>query len=138
MGNFIPALIINPCGQETADKVQNVTSAGPHAGFQLWHPFTYKFGLQLNGQVLSSMFKIDTPNGQEIVPTISYQAGLLGSYKIKDTMTGFAGYAYRVDQVAYKAKPYDGGTEQNFAQPGDINEAKYTGHYVNLYLEWGF
>lgn len=125
-------------GQEVANQVKNVTSAGPHVGFQIWHPFSYKFGMQLNGQVLSSLYAIETPNGQDIEPTISYQAGALGSYKIKDNITGFLGYAYRVDKVAYKAKVYQNDGAANFASEGDINEAEYTGHYLNLYLEWGF
>lgn len=120
-------------------KVENVTSGGPHAGFQLWQPLSYKLGVQLNGQLMLSAFGIQTPNGEAIEPTLSYQIGVLGSYKMKENITGFAGYAYRVDSVSYKAKTYSAGsTEENWASPGDVNEATYRGHYLNLYLEWGF
>lgn len=118
--------------------VKDVGVLGPHLGVQFWHPFSYRFGVQLNMQLLLGMSAIKTPNGQPVIMTPSYQLGLLGSYKMKDNLTGYAGYAYRVDNVSYKAKPYDGTDLDNVANAGDINEITYQGHYLNMLLEWGF
>lgn len=127
-------------GQDaTTISVKDITHVGPSIGAQIWHPLSYKFGMQVNAQGYFSMLGLETPNGRDIVPTMSYQVGAMGSYKIRQNITGLAGYAYRVDNVSYKARPYENGsTELNFASEGDVNEVSLTGHYLNLYLEVGF
>lgn len=119
-------------------EIQNIGMMGPTLGTQLWHSVTYKLGVQLNLQTNMSMMKMSTPSGGDLVPSLSYQLGLLFSYRLKENMTGFAGVAQRKDSAKYKAKPYTGGSEQNFANAGDVNEVNMTGNYLNLYLEWGF
>lgn len=119
-------------------KVQDVSALGPHGGLQFWHPFTYRLGMQVNIQLLSAMMAIKTPSGRGISPTLSYQLGVMGSYKLKDNITGFAGYAYRNDKISYQAKPFDGSDPANLANSGDINSVAIEGHYLNLLLEWGF
>ncbi|MBX9767793.1 MAG: hypothetical protein K2X47_11025 [Bdellovibrionales bacterium] len=119
-------------------EVDNIFQAGPSFGIQVWHPFSYKLGLQVNASGSMGMIGLSTPNGKPISTTLSYQLGLLGSYKLSSTMTGLLGYAYRVDKAAYQATPYSGGGEANFASAGDINEVTMSGSYLNLYLEWGF
>ena len=118
--------------------VKNIFQMGSSFGFQVWHPFSYKLGLQINASGSMGMVGLSTPNGKAISPTLSYQLGLLGSYKLSPTITGLLGYAYRIDRAAYQATPYSGGGEANFANAGDINEVSMTGSYLNLYLEWGF
>jgi hypothetical protein len=119
-------------------EVQNVGQAGPYFGFQVWQPLNRKLGLQLNAQTSIGMIKLKTPNGQSIDPSMSYQVGFLGSYKLSPLITGFAGYARRLDKISYKAVPYDGTSSQNFAEAGDVNQVSLTGDYLNLLLEWEF
>lgn len=121
---------------DSTSNVKNITLNGLQGGFQIWQPVTYKFGLQLNGQVLFGASG-KTPNGQPVVPSASYQLGVLGSYKMKDNMTGFAGVAFRQDRAKYKAIS-DANSTESFAREGDVNEVQMTGTYLNLYLEYGF
>lgn len=125
------------CQTPTDCKAFNVTHVGPQGGIQIWHPFTYKFGLQVNSQAYYSAMGIQTPNAKDLIPSLSYQVGAMGSYKLKENMTGFAGYAYRVDTISYKAKSFEE-DESSLAEENSKNDVKMTGHFLNLYLEWGF
>lgn len=118
-------------------SVSNVVQAGPLIGAQLWTAFNSRWGVQSNLQVNMSMLKVKTPNGEDLISSPSYQLGVMGSLKLKESITGFAGLAYRVDSAIYKATPYKGGADPNFAVEGDVNTSKMTGLYLNLYLEWG-
>jgi len=118
--------------------ISNIHQTGPMTGFQLWHSLTYDLGIQVNASANLAVLKLATPSGGAIDPTLSHQLGLLFSYRIKRTMTGFAGVAQRTDKASYKAKPYSGGSEANYANAGDKNEVSMIGTYLNLYLEWGF
>lgn len=118
--------------------VKNIQQLGPLLGVQYWTSFSYKYGLQINAQLNLGAVKLATPNGLDIIPSSSYQLGVLGSYKMKENLTGFLGMAYRVDKASYKAKPYAGGTDLNFANAGDVNTVTMVGTYLNLYAEWGF
>lgn len=117
---------------------KNIQQLGPVVGAQFWTSFNYRYGLQVNAQMNLSALKLVTPNGQEIIPSLSYQIGAMGSYKVRENLTGFAGVAYRLDKASYKAKPYLGGSELNFASAGDVNSVTMIGTYLNLYAEWGF
>jgi hypothetical protein len=119
-------------------SVTNIMQAGPLAGMQVWTAFSSKFGLQTNAQVNMAMLKMKTPNGNDLVPSISYQLGMMGSLRLRENVTGFAGLAYRVDRAIYKATPYKGGTDPSLAVDGDVNTSTMTGLFLNLYLEWGF
>jgi hypothetical protein len=118
--------------------MKNIQQLGPLVGFQFWTSFNYKYGMQINAQLNMPILKLATPNGKELIPTPSYQLGILGSYKMRENLTGFAGIAYRVDKASYQAKPYEGGSELNFANQGDVNSVTMIGTYLNLYAEWGF
>ena len=122
----------------TEVSVKKVQHLGPVLGLQFWTSFNYKYGFQFNFQLNESLLKLSTPNGKDLVPSATYQIGAMGSYKLKENLTGFAGLAYRVDRVVYKSKAYSGDSEINFANEGDINSVLMTGTYLNLYAEWGF
>ncbi len=120
-------------------SITNIAQMGPTLGTQVWHSISYKLGLQMSLQTNLSMMKLSTPSGGDLVPSLSYQLGLLFSYRLKDNMTGFAGIAQRKDVAKYKAKPWNGTPgDQNYAEPGEVNEVAMTGSYLNLFLEWGF
>lgn len=121
-------------------ETKKVGMLGPHGGLEVWKPLTPKYGIQANGRLYVNMLGVSTPNGEGLVPTMSYQFGLMGTMRLKRNMTGFAGYSYRIDNASYKAKAADP-TDVNFASvaaPGDVNSIRLTGHYLNFILEVGF
>ena len=113
-----------------------IAYAGPHAGFDFWRPFSPKLGLQLNARIYTSLVGITTPNGRKISPEIFYQLGFLGSYKIKPEVTGFLGWAYRLDKATYESSPT--GSNGSQAPSGSTQQVQIEGNYLNLLLEWGF
>lgn len=119
----------------TTDSITSsniIATAGPHYGAEYWHALTPKLGFQLNAHLYPSLMTIKTANGQPIKLSLSRQMGVLGSYRLKRDVTGLAGYAYRMDQVTYRAKP----GSASVADEGDYNSVKLEGHYLNLFLEW--
>lgn len=105
-------------------SISKIASMGPHAGLEYWMAVSPKLGLQVNGHVYPNLLSIQTPNGNPIAPSVSYQFGLLGSYRLGRRATGLMGYAYRKDSQAYKSSS------------GKTNTVDLTGHYLNLFLEW--
>jgi hypothetical protein len=106
-------------------------AVGPHYGLEYWYALSPKLGFQVNTHLYPSLLKIKTTNDQALSPTLSYQFGLLGSYRFKRTITGLLGYAYRNDQIDYKAQAGKGS-----AGTADNNTVQLSGHYLNLFLEW--
>ncbi|MGE0764667.1 MAG: hypothetical protein AB7N80_15435 [Bdellovibrionales bacterium] len=105
--------------------VTNLATADIFVGVQLWQPLSKRLGLQLNQQTYYNVSGIDLPAGASLQPALSYQLGFMGSYKLRDHITGLIGYAFRHDQIDFKA--------------GDgTSSVKMDGHYLNLHLEWGF
>lgn len=119
-------------------NVSKLTTIGPHLGFELLHPFTYKVGIQLNARGYMSVTG-SAPNGEAIKPQASYQFSLLGSYRLAREVVGFAGYSFRKDSGVYAAKPGDANIPgSGAARAGDENSISITGHYLNLILEYSF
>jgi hypothetical protein len=108
-----------------------VKTIGPHYGIEYWWALSSKWGFQVNTHLYPSLMKINTPNGQNIQPSLSTQFGLLASYRLQRNLTGLAGYAFRQDQISYKAEPGQGSAGSN-----DFNKVELSGHYLNLFLEW--
>lgn len=119
-------------------SMSKMSSVGPHVGFDIWRPFTMKLGVQLNGRLYYNAIGTDVPNKLGHVPSFSYQFGLLGSLKLSRNVTGFAGYAYRLDNGAYEARVSRSSDDPSDANPGDVNTVTITGHYLNLLMELGF
>jgi hypothetical protein len=103
--------------------------AGPHYGIEYWYALTSKLGMQLNAHLYPGLLSIKMPNSQSMVPSLSYQYGIFGSYRLKKNMTGLLGYTFRHDQAQYKSS--DSGIN-----PGSTNSAIIEGNYLNLFLEW--
>lgn len=95
---------------------------GVHAGVDFWRPLNFKYGLQINARMYLPA-SANTPGDHEMTP--SYHMGFMGSYRLAPEIMGFAGYAYRVDTLKFM------GALAN-------QEVQYSGHYVNLLIEWGF
>ena len=117
----------------TGKYTHNIVSyAGPHAGVTFWHPFSPKLGLQLNLRAYFSMFGDKTPNGAEIDNEMTTQVGAMGSLRLSERLTGFAGIASRVDRASYKKSTSS--TTSQFSN----QEIQLKGNYLNLLLEYGF
>jgi hypothetical protein len=109
-------------------ETELVKVLGPHYGFEYWRALDSQFGIQANAHIYLPLVKVKTPNEQALQMTPSWQLGLLGSYRWQRNITALLGYAYRLDQVKYKALPG--------AVNGDTNDLSMAGHYINFYLEW--
>lgn len=123
-------------GSETVgyQGLGKVRTIGPHAGFNYWLPFNQRLGLQLNARGYYGFFG-SSDSGQQVQPTLSFQYGLLGSYRLSPTMMGYAGYAHRTDQANYESNPSD---PTSFARPGEVNSIRIDGDYLNLIFEYSF
>lgn len=132
----VPELLSFPTSSSI--DVKNISFMGPALGAQVWHSLTYKLGVQLNLMTNLGILKVSTPSGGALNPSLTTQAGVLFSYRLKNHVTGFAGVAKRQDKISYKAKPQSNPAELNFAKEGDVNSVSMDGTYLNLYMEWGF
>ncbi|MCB0361213.1 MAG: hypothetical protein KDD35_00735 [Bdellovibrionales bacterium] len=114
-----------------------VKSYGPHIGAQLWRPISNKLGFQIQGRAYYTLMGTASAN-QKVNPSLSYQMGLLGTYKLNSRTMGYAGYVYRLDKSIYESAPFSSSNPNSFAAPGDTNTIQLTGHYLNLVLEYSF
>jgi len=111
-------------------KVNNI---GPHAGFTFWQPLKARYGMQLNARAYYTL--LGSGNGKEVESALSYQYGVLGSYRLDKNTQGYAGYAYRKDEAKYGV---DADNLDLYSEPGQINTISIDGHYINLILEFSF
>lgn len=129
-GYFMKELPFTQQNPNGSFKNSVISYSGPHAGFTFWHPFTPKLGLQFNLRAYYSLFSGDTPNGQDIDSELTTQIGAMGSLRLSERLTGFAGVASRIDRAKFKKV---GGTGSKQFQEAELN-----GTYLNLLLEYGF
>lgn len=126
----LPDLTLNSMG--TFRNSSLLSGLGLRYGVEYWHAMTSKIGVQGNAHVFPLFIKQSTTNGQKLEPTLSYQFGLLMSYRWSKNFTVLGGYAYRFDQVEYRTNP-----SPRFPNPqSDKNSVSQKGHYVNLFLEY--
>lgn len=118
------------------DGVGKVRNLGPHAGFIYWLPLNDRFGLQANARAYYTLTGSTTTNAKAS-PSLSYQYGLLGSYRLQKEWMGYAGYAFRHDEAVFDAIS-NSQDRSSFATPGSKNEISIEGHYLNLILEYSF
>ncbi|MGE0527419.1 MAG: hypothetical protein AB7P49_10180, partial [Bdellovibrionales bacterium] len=114
--------------------VGKVRNLGPHAGFIYWIPLNDRLGAQFNARAYYTLMG-SASTGQSAQSSLSYQYGLLGSYRLGWNWMGYAGYVFRKDESAYEANSND---PESFALPGQINTISIQGHYLNLVLEFSF
>jgi hypothetical protein len=117
---------------DTITESKKINTIGPHYGVEYWHALSPKLGFQMNMHLYPSIMKAATPNGQDISNSVSYQYGIMGSYRLRKNMTGLVGYAYRYEEAIYKALP----GASSAASEGDVNNVLLKGNYLNLFLEW--
>ncbi|MCB0392503.1 MAG: hypothetical protein KDD58_14530 [Bdellovibrionales bacterium] len=116
--------------------VGKVKNFGPHVGFKYWMPWGEKLGIQFNGRFYSAVSG-DGPNGESISPEVSYEFGVLGTYKLTKTFTGFAGIKHRTDRSSYTAITANE-DPNSLANPGDVSFVEITGSYLNFILEYRY
>jgi hypothetical protein len=126
----LPILTGSP--QSGLSNVGQVSEIGPHLGFTYWIPFTQRIGLQANARVYYALLG-GAANAESIEPSLSYQYGLLGSYRLSSAWMGYAGFAYRHDEANYKSNP----SADEISVPGN-NSISINGTYLNLMLEFSF
>jgi hypothetical protein len=114
--------------------VKFIESVGPHIGFEMLVPYKIPWGFQWNARTYYNAFAKSTPNGESVTPSFSYQLGFLLSYLYKKDTMIYGGYAYRADRISYAAKV--GG--DSYAEAGDENKIKISGHFLNMILELKF
>lgn len=105
-------------------NVAEISSLALHYGIEYWWALSPKLGFQVNAHVYPNLGSVKTPNGNKVTPSLSYQVGLLGSYKLSPAATGLMGYAYRSDNITYHSTS------------GNKNSVDISGHYLNFFLEW--
>lgn len=117
----------------TVYDVESVSQLGVHAGTSYWYPITAYYGLKLHTQVYYGLPSGEAPNGETMESELSYQYGLLASYRFSKNWMAFFGYTYRLDKMKYKA------LENNTSATNlTSNTIEYGGHYLNLQLEINF
>lgn len=131
-----PQLFGTPSNTTTTPQIDFFQSAvaGPHIGGEYWHSITPKLGFQLNAHLYYSLLTMKTPNGNSVEPRMSYQLGLMGSYRFNSRFTGLMGLTQRLDQIAYKANKTGAAIEGT----GDFEESRITGQYLSFFAEYGF
>jgi hypothetical protein len=144
-GVYMKELPVLLTPSEVAQKASNssyqantykVAALGPLAGFEYWYSLTPKLGFQLNTCLYYSMLGMNLPNGgQSLVPQLSSQFGVLGSYRVTNSFTGLTGLTYRTDKLSYT---------DNYAtrtnSPGIPNQVDVTvkGLYLHFFAEVSF
>lgn len=115
--------------------VGKVSEIGPHFGFIYWIPLNQRFGLQANARAYYTVLG-NSSAGQKAEAALSYQYGLLGSYRLNSTWMTYAGYALRHDEATYQT---NSGSSTSFAKPNSgSNTISIQGNYINLLLEFSF
>lgn len=109
-----------------------VRSNGVHGGFIFWQPLKARFGVQLNARAYYTL--MGNANGKDVDPELSYQYGVLGSYRLDKSTTGYAGYVYRQDNATFDVDP----GPSHYSSPGQKNSISIDGHYINFVLEFSF
>jgi hypothetical protein len=106
-----------------------VKTAGPQfqvsymGDFQKWPDW----GWHTYMTVYQSRKALETPNGLENVPRLSYTIGAFATYRYSEDTKWMIGYAYRQENFQYKSSDRTG--LDNFSQT--------SGHYLNLSIELG-
>lgn len=115
--------------------VQNLSTLGPHLGFEYWYSFNQKLGMQWNTHFYYNLMKMSSPSGGDIKPTLSMQYGLMGSYRMTKRFTGLTGITYREDNSQYTdSQTFTGSTS---TITNDVI-TKINGFYLSFYGEYAF
>lgn len=111
-------------------NTSTATGLGFHEAIEYWYAQTPKIGWQGNIHLYQTMIKLLTPNGKDIDPSLSYQFGFMASYRLSQYLTGYAGYARRVDKISYEAS--------STALNSSNSSIQILGDYLNLIAEYRF
>lgn len=126
----LPLLNSNTDGSYSVDSISQF---GIHTGMDYWYPLTSDIGVKVHSQIYYGLPSGEVPNRGTLEAELSYQYGLLGSYRLSKNWMGFVGYTYRLDKIKYKAN------ENNTANTSlTSSTVEYGGHYLNLQLEVNF
>lgn len=123
-------------GSTYNQAISKVAALGPKLGVEYWHSLSPKLGIQGNAQAFYSLQETSLPPGGESVsPSLSYQMGLMGSYRLSNQWTGLVGVTYREDNFAYTDNYAT--TANQPAIPTTVTTI-IKGYYLSFYTEYSF
>lgn len=99
---------------------------GAHLGAESIYQIHPKVGLETHLRLYYPFFGINITDNNKLIPTLSYQLGAMGSYKLTQNSTGYAGLTLRKDNHKYQ-----------FSSSKD-SSVEITGTYLNFLLEVEF
>jgi hypothetical protein len=112
-------------------SVGNLFAAGIVVGGEYWYSLSPKFAVQ-SAMTARYPFLGSSAGGTDLVPALSYQAGIMGGLRLTGNTTGLLGYSYRMDRYRYAGRNDDLGITDA------IGESSMRGHYLQMILEYGF
>lgn len=86
------------------------------------------YGYHLYAVFFQQAKSLSTPNGLPQEEHLNYTLGVFGTYRASEQMKWQLGYAYKHESIEYKSSD----------RSGENNSSTFSGHYINLSLEWGF
>lgn len=89
------------------------------------HP---NYGYHLYAVLFQQAQSLSTPNGLPQEEHLNYTLGVFGTYRSSEQTKWQLGYAYKHESIEYKSSD----------RSGENNSSTFSGHYINLSLEWGF
>lgn len=122
----IPETIADDITQTQDIQINKNSVLGAHAGAALRYKSHPKLGFEGNFRLYYPAFGIHITDNNKLIPELSWQTALLGSYDLFPNITGYAGLTLRKDLHKYK-----------FSNSRD-NQIDINGTYLNLMLEVNF
>lgn len=113
-------------GDLNSPSERNISAGGLHLGAEYWYSLSSKLGLQ--GHAHTYYNTSANVGGANVTSknALSYQYGILGSYRMNKKWTGLAGLTIREDIVSY------------LTSAGSTAETSISGNYLNFYMEYDF
>ncbi len=125
-GPFFKELPMISSANTETHTVDRASAIGPHYGYEWSRTVAGKAGVLMSFDAFMNLIKVRAPSEQNAAPSISLQTALMGTYRLTETATGFYGYTYRMDSLAF------GPAANSIAN----NNIMLKGHFLNFYLEW--
>lgn len=113
-------------GDVSNPAVGSIGASGIHLGAEYWYSLSAKLGLQGHTHFYLNTNASENGSSRTSNNALSYQYGLLGSYRMSPKWTGLAGVTVREDKVSYKTTS------------GKNNETSISGTYLNFFAEYDF
>jgi hypothetical protein len=121
----LPEIQANP--YQITYNITKLKDSGPQFQASFAHAINDRWGWHAFSTFYYSMKDQGTPNSLPSIPTLSTQLGIAATYKFNNYYTGMIGYAFKKEHAEYNSAD----------RSGNQNVIDFTGHYLNLILEFG-